>query len=133
VRIQDLEVFQGLSLTLGGGNDRLDMANVDIGKDMFFSAMSGNDTVVMTNVAVFDNFFAEMGEGDDTLNMIGVKARRVEANGAGGAIDRLFTYDMSNVPIIKTGFEQINGRSISTKRVTSGLNLIPTIEPQLVR
>ncbi|MDZ4656926.1 MAG: hypothetical protein SH868_05035 [Bythopirellula sp.] len=133
VRIQDLEVFQGLSLTLGGGNDRLDMANVDIGKDMFFSAMSGNDTVVMANVAVFDNFFAEMGEGDDTLNMIGVKARRVEANGAGGAIDRLFTYDMSNVPIIKTGFEQINGRSISTKRVTSGLNLIPTIEPQLVR
>ncbi len=133
VRVQDLNVFQGVSLTLGGGNDRLDMGNVAVGKDMFLTAMSGNDTVVMRQVQVFDNFFAEMGDGDDTLDMAGVKARRLEANGGAGTNDRLFTFDMSNQPIIKTGFEQINGRPIVQKRVTSGFKTIPTVQTELVR
>lgn len=133
VRVQDLNVFQGVSLTLGGGNDRLDMANVAVGKDMFLTAMSGNDTVVMRQVQIFDNFFAEMGDGDDTLDMAGVKARRLEANGAAGANDRLITFDMSNVPINQTGFELINGKPIAPKRTTSGLSKTPTVQLALVR
>lgn len=109
--IRDTTVRENLYAKMGEGSDKIAMENVTAFKTMLLEGQGGADTMKLTEVEAADGFFALMGDGDDVLDIIGLRARRMSVVGGSG-FDRLFKFDVSNIPADSTsvtGFEQING------------------------
>lgn len=132
VRMQDVSSPEFITVNLLNGNDVLEMTNIHA-KFVNLHGEKGNDTFRLTEVYALDTVFAKMGDGDDTLDMVAVRAHRVETDGGAGALDKLTTYDMANIPLTRTGFEFVNGKRVQSKGGANDLGGLTNVEFQSTR
>jgi len=95
----------GLQITLGGGNDRANLAIVNVAGTASIDAGAGNDGVNLGGVKARDGLFAALGAGDDKLT-VGWSASK-SAKFSGGDGTDLFTDKGNNHfdSLTKEGFE----------------------------
>jgi hypothetical protein len=121
--VRMFSVFAGvdIAVNLRTGNDRLEMTNVDA-RFVALHGEKGSDTMVLVEVDARETLFALMGGDDDLLDLAACRPHQLAVDGGAGANDRLVTFDMTNVPTIKSGFEVINGKRVLQKALQPGVN-----------
>jgi WD40 repeat protein len=93
-------------IVTGGGNDTVELYDVDTRGDVSVSTGSGDDEVLMDEIDVLDQLFADLGSGDDTLTLLNSSAE--EAHLWGGSHinkDALVFQDNAFAWLDKTGWE----------------------------
>ncbi len=118
VRMQSVHSSFDIAVNLRTGNDLLEATDVSA-RFIALHGELGNDTMRLVEVDALETLFALMGDGDDLLDMAACRPHLLQIDGGVGANDRLLTYDMTNVPTNKTGFEVINGVRLPVKRATT--------------
>ena len=112
VRLQQL-TFESALVQLGEGNDELTMLGDTATKTIQLEGMGGNDKMNLTEVEALDSFFALMGQGNDVLNTTFIKARRAMTLDGGPGFDSLTRSQTVFVPNLKIqNWEVINGKLV---------------------
>jgi hypothetical protein len=118
VRMHSVYSAFDIAVNLRTGNDRLEATDL-AARFIALHGEKGNDTMTLVEADALETLFALMGEGDDLLDMAGCRPHLLAIDGGAGANDRLLTFDMTNVPTNKTGFESVNGVRQPMKRVAA--------------
>lgn len=118
VKMHSVHSSFDIGVNLRTGNDLLEATDISA-RFIALHGEKGNDTIRLIEADALETLFALMGDGDDLLDMVACRPHLLAIDGGVGANDRLLTYDMTNVPTNKSGFEVINGVRLPVKRATT--------------
>jgi hypothetical protein len=108
VRMENLNVTEGMTALLEGGDDTLIMNGVRA-RNLNLAMGAGADDAHLTDVIAVNAIDALMGEDDDVLEVLGLSAASAKLDGGGGNDSLVRLYDNFVGSSSQTGWETING------------------------
>jgi hypothetical protein len=116
VAIQTAFAAFNINVRTGGGNDELYLDNVGAHQDMTLDLAAGDDKVEISLANAVDDFMADLGDGADTLIIKdkGLFVGDQTQISGGNGFDNLYTSGAVPSKAIKTSWERINGRMVTS-------------------